>query len=131
VRSTVPLGGGRSPLAFGPIATWFPMDDLLRDLMKLTPMFVVWTVGLLLALNRWRCHPRVSALVAASCTLSIVTTVAFTLAAHRLSEVAQFGLVFGLAWTGVSAVATGLLLWAALVRTAPAPASRTPGAGSH
>ena len=99
--------------------------------MKLTPMFVVWTVGLLLALNRWRCHPRVSALVAASCTLSIVTTVAFTLAAHRLSEVAQFGLVFGLAWTGVSAVATGLLLWAALVRTAPAPASRTPGAGSH
>ena len=97
------------------------MDDLVRDLIKLTPMLVVWTVGLFLALLRWRCHPRVSALVAAACALSIVTTGAFTLAVHRLSEVARFGLVFGLAWTGISAVATGLLLWAALGREPRVP----------
>ena len=97
------------------------MDDLLRDLIKLTPMLVVWTVGLLLALLRWRCHPRVSALVATACALSIVTTGAFTLAVHRLSEVARFGLVFGLAWTGISAVTTGLLLWAAFARDPSVP----------
>ena len=92
------------------------MDDLLRDLLKLTPILVVWTVGLLLALLRWRRHPRVSALVAAACGLSIMTTAAFTLAVHRLSEVARFGLGFGLAWNGTAALATGLLLWAALGR---------------
>ena len=92
------------------------MHDLLRDLIKFAPMFLVWTVGVLLALFRWRCHPRVSALVATACVLSIVTTVAFTVAVHRVSEVARFGLVLGLAWACTSAVATGLLLWAALAR---------------
>ena len=98
-----------------------PMDDLLRDLTKLTPLFVVWTVGMLIALFRWRRHPRVSALVAASCALSILATAAFTLTVHRLSEVARFGLLFGLVWSGVSAVATGLLLWAALAQESKLP----------
>ncbi len=106
---------------FGSLATSCPMDDLLRDLIKLTPMFVVWTVGLLLALMRWRCHPLVSALVAAGCALSIVTTGAFTLVVHRLPEVTRFGFMFGLAWTGISTVATGLLLWAALSRAPRVP----------
>jgi len=92
------------------------MDELLRDLVKLTPLFVVWTVGLVLALQRWRCHPRTSALVATSCTLSILTTVVLTLAVHRLSEVARFGLLFGLAWTVLSATATALLLCAAFAQ---------------
>lgn len=89
------------------------MDELTRDLLKQAPLLAVWAAGLSLALLKWRHHPSISALVTASCALSIVTTVALTVMIHRMPEAARFGLGIGSAWACQSALSTGMLLWAA------------------
>jgi hypothetical protein len=56
-----------------------------------------------------------------SAPAGVAKPVSFTLVVHRLSEVARFGFLFGLLWSGGSAVATCLLLWAALAQESKLP----------
>jgi hypothetical protein len=54
------------------------METLIRTLSALTastPLFIVWLIGVALALSRWRRHPQVSLFALIACVVMIVNQV--------------------------------------------------------
>jgi len=101
--------------------------SLLMGVGRMLPMFLVWLVGLVIALVRWRRHPGVSALVVAAVAVagmtSIATQVLYTVL-PRYWDAAQFAKVAGIVGLGstlVHACAWGCMLTAVFIGRSSAP----------
>jgi hypothetical protein len=96
---------------------------LFTNLATAAPLFIVWAIGIVLALSRWRRHPRVSQFAIIAFAVMIVATV-ITRIIYILLPVmmrnaywaaSEFGTIYtaiGIVSTLVETVASGLLLWA-------------------
>ena len=87
------------------------------------PMVVVWIAGILFAFGRWRRSPKVSLLVMISCSLSLLSTLvmpvlmhlAFTFVRPSVASMPVVSMCVSLVWASLTAVSSGLLIYAALV----------------
>lgn len=93
---------------------------IVAQLALRSPLFVVWLVGIVLALVWWKRHPRVSAFVVASMLILAAQSffgawltflpVTLTRAGRTHVEVGAIMTAYGIANTAVSAVGWALLL---------------------
>lgn len=92
----------------------------IRNWVVMFPMFVMWGIGILIALARWRRHPKVSLLVVLSCGLSLainfVTPILHQLAFSLLQSSSNSlpAILTGISLVGacLAAVSIGLMLFA-------------------
>ncbi len=96
------------------------------------PALVVWTVGLVLAVKRWRERPQISKLVAIACGVALLTLI-FMPVATQIGFQIKFAFVpplLTLVRTGLGALSIGLLLKAVFVERGksdlPAPEKPDP-----
>jgi hypothetical protein len=101
--------------------------SLLMAVGRMFPMFLVWFIGLIIALVRWRRHPGVSALVVAAVAVagvtSIATQVVYTVLPRYwdLKHFANVAGIIGIASAFVYACAWGCMLAAVFVGRSSTP----------
>jgi hypothetical protein len=102
------------------------LSILLSQFAVQVPLYVVWVIGIVLAVVRWRRHPRVSLLLLVALVALLLTSLGLTLlrawATHQMAgpagwtgqQLSWFFSALGLLGVLVSAAAWGLTLFAAL-----------------
>ena len=109
---------------------------LLSNLLAQVPILLLFGIGLVIAISRWRKHPKVSLFVIAGCALEIAIICSFAavygylaLSGARSSSPSQLGYVYQIAGflRGVlSAIALGLIIAAAFINRSSAESSENP-----
>ena len=101
--------------------------SLLMAVGRMFPMFLVWFIGLIIALVRWPRHPGISALVVAAIAVagvtSIATQVVYTVLPRYwdLKHFANVAGIIGIASAFVYACAWGCMLAAVFVGRSSTP----------
>jgi hypothetical protein len=105
--------------------------SLLMSLGRMLPMFIVWFIGLVIALVRWPRCPAVSMLVIAAIAVAGMTSIAtqaFYIALPRYWDTASFARIAGI--IGVASAVVHACAWACMLAAAfmgrdssPSPAS--------
>jgi hypothetical protein len=115
-----------------------PLASHLISLVSAAPLFVVWIVGIVVALVRWRKHPSVSALLAGALLALLVLSLTTRLASFLIIQSSQqpgrsvqaTGLYLGILAIAGSLIRTGA--WAAVLVALfgwrPLPGERPAGA---
>ncbi len=98
------------------------LHTLLRNLAQQLPIDVIWALGIVLALRRWRRHPQVSLLILIALGLELVRSVGGTLAWYWLNlemkgadratvelGIVKLGIVHNVSW-GLDIIAWTLVL---------------------
>ena len=81
-----------------------PVGFFLNTLIVQSPILLVWLVGFVIAVARWRKHPKVSALTIAALVLYFLGASGNTLASRALTGAFQglgLGMPSTLMWTAV------------------------------
>lgn len=93
---------------------------IIQHWVVMFPTVAVWGIGILIALARWRRHPKVSLLVVLSCGLSLLTSLVVPIvqqlvfALHQPNHSSLTAVLMGvsLVWTCLGAISMGLMLFA-------------------
>jgi hypothetical protein len=99
------------------------LKAIFFNLVTTTPIFIVWAIGIVLALSRWRRHPRASQFTIVALIVMIVVTVATRIIYILLpmtmrssgwspTEMAIIYNVIGIGSTLIQAIAWAMILWA-------------------
>jgi len=94
------------------------INELLREWMFSLPILVVWIAGFVIAIGRWREHPKVATLVMISCGMSVLTTLLMPVILRvvpRLMPFVVLPVLISVSWTCLAAVPAGLLIYAVFV----------------
>jgi hypothetical protein len=94
------------------------INELLREWMFSLPILAVWIAGFVIAIGRWREHPKVATLVMISCGMSVLTTLLMPVILRVVSRLMPFvvlPVLVSVAWTCLAAVSAGLLIYAVFV----------------
>lgn len=133
IEITVFGPAGSAPAKFATAVTNLPADDkmsvtgdqasgepekearrqiLFNQWAASLPALVVWAVGLVLAVKRWRERPHISMLVAIACSVAMITLIFMPLAVQIGSQI-KFAFIpplLTLVWACLGALSIGLLL---------------------
>jgi hypothetical protein len=99
------------------------LTAILARIATLTPIIIAWAIGIVLALARWKRHPRVSLFALVAFVVMIVTTIITSVLYIWLPmtirnsgwSVAQISTILagvGIVSTVIQAVAWAMVLWA-------------------
>lgn len=88
--------------------------EIYRELATILPVLFVWFVGLVVAIWRWREHPKVSWIVVIACAVSLLTPLLMPVAMNVASktQAAFYSPLVSLIHICLSALSIGLLLYA-------------------